>query len=161
MTSSNEDEQTGTKPTANDLAAILSGAQTPASSRGINQEELEAQYAYAFELQQQGNHEEALEAVSLLLNLDAWQPKFHYLCGLCLQHLSQPAAAAKTYAQALLLDATDALTAYRMAECLAATGDQEAAKEALAAAINLSYAGDDQSHIKEVAETLLQHLEAI
>ena len=59
-----------------------------------------------------------------------------------------------------MLDATDALSAFRMGECLAAQDDREAARDAFGAAITLSALGEDQQQVRGFAESALDQLAA-
>ena len=89
-----------------------------------------------------------------------WDPRFQYSLGLCQQQRGEFESAAGFYANALLLDATDALCAFRMGECLVGQGDLVAARDAFEAAIQLSAIGPDPDGVRGFAQDALDRLSA-
>jgi type III secretion system low calcium response chaperone LcrH/SycD len=140
--------------------ALFNHGLTPALAHGITDDELEAVYAQGYEDLEQGRFDEALGQLSFLVSQAPWDRRFQYSLGLCQQHRGEYAAAGSFYANAMMLDATDALSAFRMGECLAAQDDREAARDAFEAAITLSALGVDQQQVRGFAESALDQLAA-
>jgi tetratricopeptide (TPR) repeat protein len=84
--------------------------------------------------------------------------RFQYNLGFCLQSLADYTAAASHYAYAMTLDATDALCAFRMGECLLAMNDVEAARDGFEAAIQLSYLSPADEDVRLHAQAQLDLL---
>lgn len=140
--------------------ALFNQGLTPALAHGITDDELEAVYAQGYQDLEQGLLDDALGHLSFLVGQAPWDRRFQYSLGLCQQHRGEYASAGSFYANALMLDATDALSAFRMGECLAAQDDREAARDAFEAAITLSALGADQQQVRGFAESALDQLAA-
>lgn len=138
------------------VEAMVHHGVTPAQIRGITPDELEAVYSVACEELEAGQLDEAFAHASLLVSNDPWDRRHHLVLALCLQQQGLHEAAARFYAQALALDATDALAAYRIGECLLAMDEPADAREAFEAAVKLSWL--DQAHLP-VREAALQRLD--
>jgi tetratricopeptide (TPR) repeat protein len=138
--------------------ALFGHGLTSAIAHGITEEELEAVYAQGYEALQQGSLDDALGYLSFLVAQQPWDRRFQYSLGLCQQHRGEFASAGGFYANALALDASDALCAYRMGECLAGQGDLVAARDAFEAAIQLSAIGPDQDSVRSFAQDALDQL---
>ena len=140
--------------------ALLGHGLTSAMAHGITDDELEAVYAQGYEALERGDLDDALGHLSFLVIQQPWDPRFQYSLGLCQQHRGEYASAGSFYANALMLDATDALCAFRMGECLVAQDDREAARDAFEAAIQLSAIGGQQQQVRGFAESALDQLAA-
>ena len=138
--------------------ALFNHGLTPALAHGITEDELEAVYAQGYQDLEQGLLDEALGHLSFLVTQAPWDRRFQYSLGLCQQHRGEYDSAGSFYANALMLDATDALSAFRMGECLAAQDDRDAARDAFEAAIQLSAIGVDQQQVRGFAESALDQL---
>lgn len=140
--------------------ALLGQGLTSAIAHGITEDELEAVYAQGYEALERGNLDDALGHLSFLVIQQPRDRRFQYGLGLCQQTRGEWASAAGFYANALLLDATDALCAFRMGECLEQQGDLVAARDAFDAAIQLSAIGPDQDSVRGFAQDALDRLTA-
>lgn len=140
--------------------ALLGNGLTSAMAHGITEDELEAVFALGYEALQRGDMDEAMGHLSFLVMQQPWDRRFQYSLGLCQQHRGEFASAAGFYANALLLDATDALCAFRMGECLVGQGDLVAARDAFEAAIQLSAIGPDPDGVRCFAQQALGQLGA-
>lgn len=78
----------------------------------------------------------------------------HYALGVCLQALGWIEQAGQHFSWAYALDPSDAATCFRLAECLAALGEWQQAREALAAARQLAVADG-------TIDQLAAHLDAL
>lgn len=131
--------------------ALISHGVTPADLRGITEEELEAVYRLAYGALDSGNVRQAFEHAAFLVCNDPWDPRFHVIAGVCLQQLGQFEAAYRSYTQALAFDATDAVSTYRVGECLLALGEAADAHSAFEAAVKLSWADPAHTSVREAA----------
>ncbi len=138
--------------------AMLHHGVTPADLRGITPDELEAVYSVTLEALAAGQVDEAFEHAALLVSNDPWDRRYHLVLGLCLQHFDLHETAARSYAHALALDATDALATYRIGECLLAMGELALAREALEDAVKLSWLDPAHDVVREAAQQQLDGL---
>ena len=140
------------------LDAGLHNGRRPAQQAGITPEELEAVYALGYADLQAGRLEEALERMAFLVQQDPWERRFHIAFAYCLQRAGQWESAGRFYAQALLMDATDAGCAVRAGECLEAMGALDEAREAYEAAVKLSWLDTAHAPAREDAQAGLDRL---
>lgn len=138
--------------------AVLRHGATRAALQGISAEQLEAVYALAYADIQAGRFEEAIDRCGMLAQHDPGDRRFLVAFALCLQHLEQFESAARFYGEALLLDATDALCAFRIGECLGALGELTDAREALEMAVKLSWLDTRHAEVREYAQQRLDEL---
>lgn len=138
--------------------ALFEHAITPASMKGISDDELEALYAIAHEQLIQGRAKEALDDLVLLVTHNPWDTRFQIAFALALQTLGEYETAARHYGQAFLMDATDAGCALRMGECLMSMDQTTEAAEAFRASIALSFLNPQFDVVREHAERHLDHL---
>lgn len=135
--------------------ALISQGKTLADLRGISPEELEVVHAAAYDALEAGNVRQAFEQAAFLVCQDPWDRRFHLIAAVCLQQLGQFDAAYRSYAQALLFEATDAVCLFRLAECLEAMGEQEDARQAYLDVVKLSWGGQDYADVREAAQARL------
>lgn len=138
--------------------AVLRHAVTPAQLHGITEEELEAVYSLAYREIAEGRFEEALDRTAFLAQHNPWERRYLFAFALCLQHVGEFQDAARFYGEALLLDATDAVCAYRIGECLGAQGELADAREAFETAVKLSWLDAEGAEVLEQAERRLDEL---
>lgn len=140
--------------------ALLNQAMPPGRLRGVTDADLDEAYRRAYEALEAGRPEEALADAVFLVSNDPWQR--HHLLALanCLQRLGQHEGAGRFYAEALVLDATDATCLYRIGECLGAMGALAEAREAYEAAIRLSWLQPKYVPVREQALRRLDELAA-
>lgn len=119
--------------------------------RGMNTEDHEALYAVALKLYGAKDYERALPVGLALVAHEARSVKYAYLTGLCLQKLKRHREAAVMYLLALGQDATHAPSAFRMGECCAALGDDEASQQAYEHAVALGQANERYLHLQHAA----------
>lgn len=79
------------------------------------------------------------------------KPEYSFLTGACLQRLGQPAAAAHFYRTALQLNEADAASAYRLGECLEATGLRDDARHLYQWAVDLARGNFALRRLQEMA----------
>ena len=139
--------------------AFLHHGVTLASIKGLDDDDLEALYAVAWARLAEGRAHDAVDDLLLLVTHDPWVPRFQFAYGLALQRLGQYEAAARHYAQALLMDATDAACLLRTGECLEQLGHAAQAEEALRACIQLSYRRPEDHLVRAHAQARLRALE--
>jgi hypothetical protein len=77
---------------------------------------------------------------------------------LCLQHFGETQLAGEYYSLAYSLDPSDAACAYRLGECLVASGHIPDGQDALRAAIQLTALPGSDPNIRLLAEQLLESL---
>ena len=151
--------QVGPAP-AQRLAAVLHEGVSPAQVLGLGAPGLESLYALAREDILAERFEPAAERLAFLVQADPAQRSYQIAFALCLQALGAHEAAGRLYAHALLTDATDALCAYRIGECLGAMQAPDEAREAYDAAIRLSWLSPDLAAVREQAQRRLDELSA-
>ncbi len=145
--------------TAEGLAdAMVHHGVTLAHMRGMSPDELEAVYSVTLEELEAGELDEAFEHASLLVTHDPWDRRYHLALAHCLQQQGLHDAAARFYAQALALDATDPLATYRIGECLLAMNERVDAREAFVAAVQLSWLDVAHAAVREAAQRRLDDL---
>jgi type III secretion system low calcium response chaperone LcrH/SycD len=110
----------------------------------ITQEEMEAVYATAFSLLNQGELAQALAAFRFLSYLDHHDVRFWMGVGLCRQQLKDHEGAVKAFAMAGTLKVENPAAAVRAAECYLAMHRHEEADSALTAALH--WAADKPEH---------------
>jgi len=140
------------------VRAMVHQGLTLAQVRDISPDELEAVYAVLLEALEAGQLEEAFSHASLLVTHDPWDRRYHLVLAHCLQQQGLHEAAARFYAQALALDATDPVAAYRIGECLLAMDERVDAREAFEAAVQLSWLDVAHAHVREAAQRRLDDL---
>lgn len=138
--------------------AIFQYGVTPAILHGVTDEELEATYQIAYELVMEDRYEEALEHAELLVRLDPGEPRYLFAFALSLHHLGEYESAARYYAEALVLKATDAVCAFRMGECLMAMEDLDNARAAFELCVKLSWLEADYAEVRELSQGHLDEL---
>ncbi len=145
--------------TAEGLAdAMVHHGVTLAHMRGMSPDELEAVYSVTLEELEAGELDEAFEHASLLVTHDPWDRRYHLALAHCLQQQGLHDAAARFYAQALALDATDPLATYRIGECLLAMNERVDARDAFVAAVQLSWLDVAHAAVREAAQRRLDDL---
>lgn len=141
-------------------AAFLQHGATLADLHGISAEELEAVYARGYDAIAAGQWNEALDDMAFVVRHNPWEQRYHFAFALCLHHLRQYEAAGNHYSQALLLDATDAVCAFRLGECLGALGHLSDAREAFETVVKLSYLKAEYADVRAQAQQRLDVLAA-
>ncbi len=108
---------------------------------------------------QTGDGDKALSTWGELVAMRPGEPSFQFGYAMALQALDQLAFAGRHYAYAYALDPTDAATAFRLGECLAALGETLEAHDALLAAQQLCDLPHNPPHIREMALRLMHKLQ--
>jgi len=157
--SSQHDDVTVDISTPEGLAdAFTNHGVTLASAKGVDDAQLEVLYAAAYAHLSEGRVDDAMEDLELLVTHNPWDRRFQFAFALAMQMAGQYKAAGEHYAQALLLDATDAACVLRMGECLEALGSPAEAEDAYRACIQLSYLKTEYYEVRAHAETRLSAL---
>lgn len=143
------------------LDAVVNHGVSPAMLYGITPEHLEAIYSLCYEDLTAGRFEEGLDRASFLVRNEPWDRRFHLAFAFALQSLGQYESAGQFYAQAFEMDATDAVCALRIGECLGALNELDEAREAFEAAVKLSWLGADLVEVREKAQAYLDLLSEV
>jgi Flp pilus assembly protein TadD len=120
--------------------------------------ELEALYNDGIDAIEQNRFADALEIFGHLAALMPGNPRYQFGFALCLQHFGETQLAGEFYSLAYALDPSDAACAFRLGECLAASGHIASAQDALRAAIQLTELSESDPGIRLLAEQLLDQL---
>lgn len=140
------------------LDAVINHGVSPAMLHGITPEHLEAVYTLCHDDLMAGRFEEGLRRASFLVRNEPWDRRFHLALAFALQNLEQYESAGQFYGQAFEMDATDAVCALRIGECLGALDALDEAREAFEAAVKLSWRDTDLSEVREMAQGYLDLL---
>lgn len=132
---------------APDLARGL----TLAESRNIPSEQLDALYASAWALCEEGQFDKALPVALLLAAHAQTEARHLFLGATCFQRTDQPAQAAQMYVQCLLLDAQHYAALFRLGECLQALGEREKAIDLFEAVIGVTPSETRYDSLREMA----------
>ncbi len=119
--------------------AVIGHGVTLADLHGMTKDELDAVYTLARQDLREGRAESAVDRLAPLVQFEPGDRRYLVTYALALQLVRQYASAARFYGYALLLDATDALCALRIGECLAAQSQWAEAREAFESAVKLSW----------------------
>lgn len=131
---------------------------TLAESRSIPPEQLEALYASAWALCEEGQFDKALPVVLLLAAHAPSEARHLFLVATCFQRTDQPAQAAQMYVQCLLLDAQHYAALFRLGECLQAMGEREKAIDLFEAVIGVTPSDMRYDSLREMARQRHQSL---
>lgn len=125
----------------------------------LTDEQMEAGYAVAFGLIEQGRAEEAEALLVWMCGMDQYQPKYLIALGYARQQQHLYRSAAEAFGAAALQEVANPVPPLRAAECFLALGEPEPARSALRAALHWS--GKDPKHawIRERAGLLLAELD--
>lgn len=140
------------------LDAVVNHGVSPAMLHGITAEQLEAIYSLCHDDLMAGRFEEGRERASFLLRNEPWDRRFHMAFAFALQNLGQHESAGQFYASAFEMDATDAVCALRIGECLSALNELDEAREAFEAAVKLSWLDAQHEEVREKAQAYLDLL---
>ncbi len=138
--------------------AVLAQGVTLADLHGMTKAELDAVLALACADLREGRPEAAVERLAQLVRFAPDDRRHLVAYAMALQQLRQYDAAAKFYGYALLMEATDALCALRIGECLAAQAQWAPARDAFEAAIRLSWLDLAHEPVRASAERRLDQL---
>lgn len=119
-------------------AAMSNLALAPDAPARLTLPERDAMFARVVAAMQAGDQEGALDEALALVQEEPWERRYLLALAACLHHVALYEPAVQIYGLAYLLDATDALCAYRMGECLGALNDLDDARDAFESAIRLS-----------------------
>jgi len=120
--------------------------------------DLEVLYQQAYDFFQEGKYQEALP---LALQISALKPvewRYLFIAGMCFQFLGDCEAAASFYGFTLMIDPACTPAAYRLAECLSASGNEEQAKQLYEAVIAMGRSVPEQLPLQDLAQ---KHLAAM
>jgi type III secretion system low calcium response chaperone LcrH/SycD len=125
----------------------------------ISDDEMEAAYAVAFNLVNQGQFEDAEKLLAWLAGLDQFEPKYLIGVGICRQQMGQHQGAVDAFSAAGVLEVANPVPALRAAECYLAMGQMDQARSGLKAALH--WAGEKPAHaaIRQRAAALLASLD--
>lgn len=122
-------------------------------------EDMEALYNEGIDAMEQDRWDDALDAFGNLAALQPGNPRYQFGFALCLQQFGQIQQAGEYYSLAYALDPSNAACAFRLGECLAASGFIPDAQEALRTAIQLTELPGTDPNIRSMAESLLDQLQ--
>lgn len=138
----------------------LHAAFSPAPGSDPTAEQLEAVYATATGLCDEGNYR---FAVALALHLTTYrprEPRFSFLAGTCMQQLGAHSNAARFFCFALIHGGDNPAVLYRLGECLLALGDKDNAEKALEAALDVAREVDGSHRVQSVSQDLIAAIRA-
>ena len=137
------------------IASTPEGAQALADAQPA---QIEAEYALAWQAMAAGDMVAAADAFGQLTIKAPDQYRVQFGWALCLQHFGLLEDAGRHYGLAYVLDPSSAACAYRLGECLLATAQFEAAREALLTAIELCDVPGSDQDIRSYAQAALDLL---
>lgn len=140
------------------VAAVMVQGVTLADLHGMTKEELDAVHVLACADLREGRPEAALERLAQLVQFAPDDRRYLVAYAMALQQVRRYESAAKFYGYALLMQATDALCALRIGECLAAQAQWAQAREAFEAALKLSWLDLKYEPVRASAERRLDQL---
>jgi type III secretion system low calcium response chaperone LcrH/SycD len=125
----------------------------------ISDDEMEAAYAVAFNLVNQGQFDDAEKLLSWLAGLDQFEPKYLIGIGVCRQQMHLYPGAIDAFSAAGILEVANPIPALRAAECYLALGQPEPARSGLQAALHWSGADPQHAATRARATALLEALD--
>lgn len=120
------------------LQELGSSAEGRTMLASVEPAQVDADYERAWRLMADDDMIGATDAFGELAQRVPDQHRIQFGFALCLQHHGMVDDALRHYSLAFVLDPSQAACAYRLGECLFATGDLEAAREAMLTAIELA-----------------------
>ena len=161
------DEKSGNSRRTANLIAKFKGAMShldlaPDAQDRLTPAEREAMYERVVAAIEAGDHESALDDALALVAAEPWERQYLLALATCLHHVALYEQAVQIYGLAYLLDATDALCAYRMGECLGALHELDDARDAFESSIRLcALDALRYSQVRQQAEHRLQELSGL
>ena len=113
---------------------------------------LEALYQQAYDFFQEEKYQQALP---IALQIAAFKPvewRYLFMAGMCFQFSGDCEAAASFYGFTLMIDPSCTPAAFRLAECLSASGDEEKAKQLYEAVIAMGRSVPEQLPLQDIAQ---------
>ena len=157
-----DDEQAAIEQAEAMLDEMLKAiASTPVGAQALVDADpalIEAEYALAWQAMADGEMVAAADAFGQLAIKAPDQYRVQFGWALCLQHFGMIEEAGRHYSLAYVLDPSSAACAYRLGECLLATSQLEAAREALLTAIELCDVPGSDPEIRGYAQAALDLL---
>lgn len=123
--------------------------------------QMEAMYRRVWQAIQAGDPAAAVDEAFILASNDPWERDYLLALAHCLHHQGDYEQAGHFYGLAFLLDATDALCAYRIGECLGALEEFPEAREAFDAAVRLSWLDPGYAEVRDYAQQRLDELTSL
>ena len=142
-----------------DLQAHFRQGGTLGDLQGFEDKDYEAIYAVGHGLYMQGKNEEAAKVFGFLMMHNPYDRRFPIAMGAAQQMLGKFADAIGFYALGIVLDMNDPVPLFHTAECLAASGERDDAREAFERVIMLCNKPGHQA-LREKASVRLQLLRA-
>jgi Flp pilus assembly protein TadD len=140
------------------ITQMRSTPEGAAALQRLEPEQIDTDYAVAWEALDQGDMMRATDLFADLAQRVPDQHRIHFGFGLCLQHFGLARDAARHYGYAFVLDPSSAACAFRMGECLAHLGDRDAAREAYTTAVELCAIEGNAPEIRDFALQALDEL---
>ena len=143
---------------ADKLAIHFREGGTIGDLHGFDEKDYEAMYAVGHGLYTQGRHRDAAKVFGFLMTNNPYDRRFPLAMGATQQMLGKHAEAAGFYGLAVVLDMSDPVPLFHMAECMAALGQIDEAREAFQHAQEFATKPEHQP-IREKAAVQLKLLE--
>lgn len=140
------------------LTPALAQGITPGQLRGITPDDYAALYRVAHQLCDAGDFHHALVIGLQLVFNDPTHARYAFLAATCLQRLRRWQEAALLYALTLDLEEDHAAAAFRLGQCLAASGKTHEASDMLEKSIALSRGNAERRELLLLAEQALSQL---
>jgi type III secretion system low calcium response chaperone LcrH/SycD len=136
------------------VSAHLAQGGTLGDLRGLTEAEYEAAYYVGSTLYERGQFEEAGQVFAFLVMNNPYDRRFSQALGSALQMRQQYAEAIGYYMAATLMDASDPVPVFHIAECMAAQGQLDNARDALGFVVRLCKT-PAQAELRARAEAML------
>lgn len=140
------------------VEALTGHGVTRADLHGITKDELEAVHALACEDLREGRTAQAVERLAQLVQFAPDDRRYLVAYATGLHRMRHHELAAKFFGYAMLMEATDALCALRIGECLAAQSQWAESRDALEAAVKLSWLDPKYEAVRAAAQVRLDQL---
>lgn len=144
--------------TGTSLARAFSPADNPPANEPT-EAQLEAVYATAETLCNEGNFQFAAGLALHLFTYKPGEPRFGFMAGTCMQRLGLHANAAKFFCHALVSGGDHPGALFRLGECLLALGDSVNAERAFDAALDVARGETFAPELQDASQELMASLQ--
>lgn len=145
---------------ANMALDMLRNFHTIGEIHGLDEDNLEAMYAAAFNYYNHGKFQEAHDLFRCLSTMNHLEPKYVMGLAACKQMMKQWEAAIDCYGLVMNMEPLNIMPAFHTSECLLQLDDKEGAKRALKLVIEIHDISKDKKHdaVRKQAENLLKSM---
>jgi len=147
-------------PKAGELERAFTPPAKPSHSDEPTLDQLEAVYATARGLCDQGNYRFASALALHLATHKPGEPRFSFLAGVCMQQLNAPSTAVRFFCFALMNGGDHPAALFRLGECLLALGDAASADRAFDAALDVARDVEGAEDLQYAAQRLMDTIKS-